>query len=100
MNLFTIFHVRNLFILGVISRMDLKANPCEDFYQYSCGGWLEKVAIPDSKSRYSTFSEVSSRNKKTIKQEVNRLINKQKNSSVSSNLCILTGHRSRVIGRN
>eukprot|EP00795_Rhopilema_esculentum_P007248 gene7248-12932_t len=66
---------------GVISRMNTTTNPCEDFYQYSCGGWLDKTAIPDSKTRYSIFSEVSSRNREIIKLEISKIMSGQKNSS-------------------
>ncbi|XP_071943263.1 endothelin-converting enzyme homolog [Antedon mediterranea] len=42
----------------VLSYMDLEANPCSDFYQYACGGWLESVRIPDGKPKWGAFAKV------------------------------------------
>ncbi|KAM9481768.1 neprilysin-like isoform 1-T1 [Clarias gariepinus] len=39
----------------LIENMDSTADPCQDFYQYACGGWLKKNIIPETSSRYSTF---------------------------------------------
>ncbi|MBN3308558.1 NEP protein, partial [Amia calva] len=39
----------------IIENMDISANPCQNFYQYACGGWLKKNIIPETSSRYSTF---------------------------------------------
>ncbi|XP_039343212.1 neprilysin isoform X2 [Mauremys reevesii] len=39
----------------IIEAMDTTAEPCKDFYQYACGGWLKKNVIPETSSRYSNF---------------------------------------------
>lgn len=39
----------------IIENMDMTAEPCNDFYQYACGGWLKKNVIPETSSRYSNF---------------------------------------------
>ncbi|XP_044301260.1 membrane metallo-endopeptidase-like 1 [Varanus komodoensis] len=39
----------------IIQNMDPTAEPCENFYQYACGGWLNRHVIPETSSRYSIF---------------------------------------------
>jgi len=42
----------------LMEKMDKTANPCEDFYQFACGGYMDKTVIPDDRTRTSMFSEV------------------------------------------
>ncbi|XP_055970366.1 neprilysin [Sorex fumeus] len=39
----------------LIQNMDASAEPCTDFYQYACGGWMKRHVIPETSSRYSNF---------------------------------------------
>ncbi|KAM8954868.1 membrane metallo-endopeptidase-like 1 isoform 6-T7 [Lycaon pictus] len=39
----------------ILQNMDPSREPCEDFYQYACGGWLRRHVIPETNSRYSVF---------------------------------------------
>ena len=48
---------------SVSSGIDLKAidssvNPCQNFYQYACGGWMKANPIPPQYSRWSRFNEL------------------------------------------
>ncbi|XP_046730460.1 membrane metallo-endopeptidase-like 1 [Silurus meridionalis] len=40
----------------LLENMDLTVDPCENFYQYACGGWLQKHVIPETSSLQSVFN--------------------------------------------
>jgi predicted metalloendopeptidase len=40
------------------SAMDTTADPCQNFYQYSCGGWRVSHPLPADKARYGRFDEL------------------------------------------
>lgn len=49
-----------------ITALDKKADPCVDFYQYSCGSWLANNPIPQDQSRWGRFSELAERNRQIM----------------------------------
>ena len=38
--------------------MDISADPCDDFYRFACGGWMDENVIPDGKNKWGRFYEL------------------------------------------
>ena len=40
----------------ILKNMDPNVKPCENFYEFACGGFLNSVAIPDGHKKIDVFS--------------------------------------------
>jgi putative endopeptidase len=69
-----------------INSVDKTADPCVDFYQYSCGGWKKNNPIPADQPRWSVYGKLYQENQQFLwgildqlsKQTSGRNANQQK----------------------
>jgi endothelin-converting enzyme/putative endopeptidase len=49
-----------------VNAMDRSANPCQDFYQYTCGGWMKNNPIPPDQAKWSVYGKLYQDNQRFL----------------------------------
>src|SRR5205814_2107076 len=49
-----------------LTAMDTAANPCDDLYTYSCGGWMKRNPIPADQSSWSVYGKLTDDNRRFL----------------------------------
>jgi predicted metalloendopeptidase len=52
---------------SVLSALDKDIDPCVDFYQFACGGWIKNNPIPADHPIWSRFGELAERNRTVLR---------------------------------
>ncbi len=63
--------------------MDVAVNPCEDFYGYSCGGWVANNPLPSDQASWSVYGKLYQDNQRFLWGILADLSNAQKSRSAA-----------------
>jgi len=51
-----------------VTSMDRSVDPCVDFFQYSCGGWIKSNPIPADQASWDTYSKMQDENRARLRE--------------------------------
>ena len=61
------FSLKTSFILELLNYIDTSIDPCEDFFNYACGGWIKRNPLPDKKTIWNQFSKLEAEADKFVR---------------------------------
>jgi putative endopeptidase len=65
-----------------MENLDLKADPCVDFYQYSCGGWMAANPLPADEVYWDTSKQLQRRNETILHDVLDKVSSDDPNRSI------------------
>ena len=50
-----------------LTALDTTVSPCDNFFNYTSGGWIAANPIPETENRWGRFDELAENNRKRIR---------------------------------
>ncbi|MBV8864507.1 MAG: M13 family metallopeptidase [Acidobacteriaceae bacterium] len=66
--------------------IDKSADPCQNFYQYACGGWMKNNTIPPDESQWGRFDELVQRNQLVLRGILEEAARNQTSSPINQKI--------------
>ncbi|XP_040194186.1 phosphate-regulating neutral endopeptidase PHEX [Rana temporaria] len=68
---------------SIRNKINLSVDPCDNFFQYACGGWIEHNPIPDDQSNYGIYPWLRNNVDLKIKALLEKPLSKRRDSEAT-----------------